>query len=186
MIEQIRKLKDASHPTKKICVILGVSRNTVRRYLRTYLDSQKNETIQNSNKTLPWMDIIDWPLICERRRKGFTAKQLYQEFEPKISYSTFCTRLRESLGNTTEISIRLQHKPGEKCQVDFCDVIFITDHKTGKDRKENKNPFVCRDTAFFKLLFWNICPKSKTRNFHTCTRKQRDPEQIFLRGGYDV
>ena len=135
MIDQIRKLKDAGHPIKKICVILGISRNTVRRYLRSYAEIQETKGKEPTPKSLPWMIDLDWDQICEKRRKGFTAKQLFDEFEPKISYSTFCTRLRESLGTTAEISLRLQHNPGEKCQVDFCDGIFITDHKTGKKTK---------------------------------------------------
>ena len=85
VIDQIRKLKDAGHPIKKICVILGISRNTVRRYLRSYAEIQETKGKEPTPKSLPWMIDLDWDQICEKRRKGFTAKQLFDEFEPKIS-----------------------------------------------------------------------------------------------------
>lgn len=132
MIEQINKLKNGGYPIKKIAVILNVSRNTVRRYLRN-LPLPTNE--EKSPSFYPWQQNIDWPGLCEKRLQGYTAKQLYQQYEPEISYSRFCTQLRESTGKAAEIAIRIHHNPGEKVQVDFCDGIPITDHRTGKQRK---------------------------------------------------
>ena len=46
VIDQIMKLRDTNHPIKKIAVILGVSRNTVRRYLRSEQATGAVETAQ--------------------------------------------------------------------------------------------------------------------------------------------
>jgi transposase len=133
VIEQIVKLKDAGHPIKKIAAILNISRNTVRRYLRA---PQPVEPAQpTSSLELSWLLSLDWEAICQKRQKGYTAKQLFRAYEPEISYSQFCRQLRERVGKTAEIAIRLQHSPGEKVQVDFCDGIPVTDHKTGKQRR---------------------------------------------------
>ncbi len=132
VIDQIQKLKSGGHSIKKIAEILRVSKNTVRRYLR----SEASQTVPIANDNPPdWMRSIDWQGICTKRKQGYTVKQLFSDYEPEISYNRFCTLLREALGKTTEIALRLQHVPGERVQVDFCDGILLTNPKTGKQTK---------------------------------------------------
>ena len=45
VIEQISKLSEAGHPTKKIAFILGISRNTVRQYLREEIIAKNTDDI---------------------------------------------------------------------------------------------------------------------------------------------
>jgi transposase len=134
VIDQIRKLKNGGHSIKKIAEILKISKNTVRRYLRGGI--QVSQAKPTDKDVVPdWMNSIDWEGICAKRKQGYSVKQLYSDYEPAISYNRFGTLLRKTLGKTTEIALRLQHNPGERVQVDFCDGIPITNPKTGKQTK---------------------------------------------------
>ncbi len=136
MIDQISKLREAGHPIKKIAVILGVSRNTVRRYLREEAATAITTTrIPGIKREVDWKKKLDWNLICDKRRQGYTAKHIYAEFEPEISYPRFCDHLREAIGKSSELAIRLKHNPAEKTQIDFCEGVPIIDHRSGKQRK---------------------------------------------------
>ena len=138
VIEQIKKLRDGGHPIRKIAVILGVSRNTIRRHLRVEQDACSPESDKNAEiagTALQWKQQLDWQGICDKRRKGYTAKQLYQDYQPDISYQRFCVHVREALVAAPELALRLNHNPGEKTQVDFCDGIAITNPKTGEQSK---------------------------------------------------
>ena len=69
--------------------------------------------------------------MCVRKStgKGTTVKQIGQEVAPDIAYVKFWRVFREQAGlkaSPEQVSIRLNHKPAEKTQVDFCDGVFIT------------------------------------------------------------
>lgn len=133
MRDQIVKLRQQNHPIKKIARSLGISKNTVRRYLRMdEIEKQEEVKPVTTESNSDWKDKIDWEGICGKRRQGYTAKQLFSEYEPAISYSRFCAHLRAGVGRNSEIALRLNHKPGEKVQIDYCDGIPIKDRKTGK------------------------------------------------------
>jgi transposase len=139
MINQVLKLKELGHPIRKISNSLGISRNTVRRYIRlsrvaspiSMIDEASGEA---QTLRLRWMTGISWEEICAKNKRGITAKQLYIEYEPQVSYSRFCFYLRESNTSLPSLAPRLVHNPGEKIYIDFCDGIAITDRKTGKKR----------------------------------------------------
>ena len=152
MIEQIIKLKEQGHPIKKIARSLGISKNTVRRYLRAPT-SEKSSEVQVVTRNSTWKSNLDWDGICEKRRQGYTAKQLYSDYEPAISYTRFCVHLRESVGKSSEIAMRLKHNPGEKVQIDFCDGIKIRDHRTGKLSKTQLFVGVLPFSSFTFALF---------------------------------
>lgn len=131
--KQIIELSKNGHPIKKIATSLGISKNTVRRYLRLENEGKGQEV--EIKKKFSWKSKLNWELICEKRQQGYTAKQLYQNYGPEISYNRFCSHLRESLQPKAELALRIYHNPGEKVQVDFCDGVPIKDRRSGKTEK---------------------------------------------------
>jgi hypothetical protein len=54
---------------------------------------------------------------------------------PEIAYVKFWRIFREQAGRQAspeQVTIRLNHKPAGKTQVDFCDGVFITERDSGK------------------------------------------------------
>jgi hypothetical protein len=59
--------------------------------------------------------------------KGTTVKQLQREVAPDIAYVKFWRGFREKLSfkaSPDQVTIRLDDKPAEKTQIDFCDGLF--------------------------------------------------------------
>jgi transposase len=136
MIDQILKLQALGHSIRKIAKSLGLSRNTVRRYVRDAEEAaSRNAEVHKSEPAKPlWMAGLPWDDLRMKRRMGITAKQLYAEYEPAISYSRFCFQMRQAEKGKPEILPRIVHVPGEKIYIDFCDGIAVVDPKTGKKR----------------------------------------------------
>ena len=81
-----------------------------------------------------WEEKVDWEYVRQEvNGKGTTVKQIGREVAPEIEYVKFWRAFRERVGARAQrsVTIRLQHKPGEKTQVDFCDGLFITDPGSG-------------------------------------------------------
>jgi transposase len=124
MIDQIRAMRADGHSISKIKLALGISRNTVRRYLR---DDEVD--VQPAAST---PSPIDWETILAEIGRGRVAKRLYEELSPTMSYSNFSRILKKKRPMAEKpIAIRLHHEPGEKTQVDYATGLMITDHRTG-------------------------------------------------------
>src|SRR4051794_14919949 len=98
MIDQILKLQALGHSIRKISTSLGLSQNTVRRHLRHGESSTSTDAGHIEGGSLPkpgWAETLPWDEIRLKRRRGITAKQLYSDYEPAISYSRFCFHMRE-------------------------------------------------------------------------------------------
>lgn len=134
--EQIVKLSQQGHPIKKIAASLRISKNTVRRYLRMQ-DTEKAEEKDPAKirASSDWKEKVDWSGICEKKKQGYTAKQLFADYAPGISYSRFCAHLRDTVVKTAEMALRLHHNPGERVQIDYCDGIPLRDRRTGDLKK---------------------------------------------------
>jgi hypothetical protein len=81
------------------------------------------------------METADWEYVRQEvYGKGTTVKQIQREGAPDIGYVKFWRAFREKLSvqaSPDQVTIRLDHKPAEKTQIDFCDGFFITDPATG-------------------------------------------------------
>lgn len=83
--------------------------------------------------------VPDWAEVHrELKRKGVTLQLLWEEYRqehPKgYRYSRFCQMYRSWRG-TLDLSMRQDHKAGEKLFVDYCgQTVPITDRATGKTR----------------------------------------------------
>ena len=108
MMDQILSMKKAGRPIRKIACALGVSRNTVRRYLReteakALKDASGAEAVDDQPPVrMAWEARLDWDAIKKAKRSGVTSQQLYAEQSPDVSYSRFCRVLRSRLKPQTK------------------------------------------------------------------------------------
>ena len=169
MIKQIQELRDSGHSIRKITEALKISRNTVRRYLRQEREDRQpqaepgQEMAATPDPPPPtWRSVLPWDEIVNQRVSGVSAKALYEEYAPAISYSRFCRNLRSSIMPKISTALRLPHNAGEKTQLDFCDGLKIIDPKTGK---ESKTQFFCGVLPFSSRTYGEFLLSQKLEPF---------------------
>jgi transposase len=127
MQTQIRLMSEQGYSIRAIARTLKLSRKTVRRILGI--------AVVQSSEPPEWIGAVDWEYVRQEiYGKGTTVKQIQREVAPDIAYVKFWRAFREKLGcqaSPDQVTIRLDHKPAEKAQIDFCDGVFITDPVTG-------------------------------------------------------
>jgi len=126
MQTQIKIMSEQGHSIRTIARVLRLSRRTVRKYLEP-------AAAEPTGGGGGWEETVDWEHVRQEvNGKGTTVKQIGREVAPEIEYVKFWRAFRERVGPAgAQVTIRLQHKPGEKTQVDFCDGLFITDPVSG-------------------------------------------------------
>jgi transposase len=128
MQTQIKIMSEQGHSIRTIARVLKLSRRTVRKYLEP--------AVVTAEKTGGWEDEVDWEYVRQEvNGKGTTIKQIGREVAPQIEYVKFWRAYWEyasPLASPSEVTIRLDHKPAEKVQVDFSDGVWLTDRNTGK------------------------------------------------------
>jgi transposase len=129
METQVLELQSQGKTIRKIAKSLGLSRNTVRRILR---DSTKAE---EPIRVPLWATKVDWVKVKKESDSGVTIKVLRTEFAPETNYHTFWQHFRKIVPCTEKVTIRLEHKPGERIFFDFTDGIDIVDRRTGEKTK---------------------------------------------------
>jgi hypothetical protein len=92
--------------------------------------------VAEASEPAPWIGAVDWEYVRQEVfGKGTTVKQIQREVAPEIGYVKFWRVFREKLGGQAspdQVTIRLDHKPAEKTQIDFCDGLWITEPQSGK------------------------------------------------------
>ena len=142
-MDQIRNILEVYLDTKSIkgtARRLGISKNTVREYLRrvqnrelsisevlelpeqAFLDVVYNPCSgPSTSREVVFVSKIDY-WIKELRRVGVTRRLLWEEYrkeEPDgFGYSQFCDRLKREIGRR-HLTLQLTHNPGEVLQIDF-------------------------------------------------------------------
>lgn len=127
MQAQIRIMRDKGYSIRATARILRISRKTVRKVLGV-----GESEAPSVSDCIPE---VDWDHVRAEVGKGCTIKQIHREVQPEVPYVAFWRAFREKVPVAPEVVIRLQHKPGEKTQIDFCDGIGITDPRTGRVTK---------------------------------------------------
>lgn len=137
MIDQILSMNQSGHPIRKIARALGVSRNTVRAYLRQAEKTPRSEPAAPESRPpkIGWATGIDWNALVVQKQRGVTSLQLYREHEPPVSYSRFCRYLKPHANLPAKPACRINHIPGERTQIDYADGVWITNRKTGTKKK---------------------------------------------------
>ena len=113
MQDQVLELQRQGKKIRKIARALKLSRNTVRRILR---ESEETPAV----KRIPlWAKGVDWAKVQREESSGVTLKVLQSEFAPDTNYHTFWQYYRKQVPSTEVVTIRLEHKPGERIFFDF-------------------------------------------------------------------
>lgn len=154
-IRQILSLYSSGYGTKKISVILAISRNTVKKYLlkcrseglnlsdvlsldesSLYRLFHEPESDKPAPSRLRELESL-FPEYARRlRKKGVTRNLLYREYKSShpegYSLSSFNGHLSRYLQFSTPVA-HLEHKAGDKMFIDYAgDKLYITDPVSGK------------------------------------------------------
>ena len=155
LIKQIIRHKQRGEPILKISLITGVSRNTVKKYLRfaesenlTFehilaMSDTEIEQLFYTQKEKPPDRYKDFEKMFpyfekELKRTGVTRMLLWGEYKLKspqgYGYSQFCEHLFRHF-KTGKAVMHFEHSPGDKMFIDFTGKkLYITDRKTGEIR----------------------------------------------------
>ena len=150
-IKQIMEFYEQGVPLKKICRLVGVSRNTVRGYVRRIkasqidLDSEDEAVIRQvvygSSRSVDERREVEFAtrlprLVLEFGRVGVTLQLLWQEYKIEnpagFCYSRFCKKVK-SYKARQDVTLRLEHKAADVLSVDYAGKkIRWVDKKTGE------------------------------------------------------
>ena len=158
MQKQIRLLLNQGLSIRKVSLALKVSRQTVRKYRNVDVV----ETLPDQVDSPAWDHAIDWTAVRRAVAGGTTVKQLHSEYASEVSYTRFRRRLRAKAPVPPAVTIRLEHKPGEKAQIDYCDGIPIVNRATGEQRKTQ---FFCGVLPFSSYAFGEFSMSQKLPSF---------------------
>lgn len=136
MQAQIKTLSEQGHSIRRIARVLRLSRKTVRKYLESTAEPPACALADRPSEIGGWTETVNWEYVRQEvNGKGTTVKQIQQEVAPEIAYVKFWRAFREKVNHQAspdQVTIRLDHKPAEKTQIDFCDGLWITEPGTGK------------------------------------------------------
>ncbi len=142
-MEEVRQIISAYLKTSKYKVVarqLGISKNTVRKYLRLVervdlpkedllrLEDEDLKTliypagmIEESERIQTFTSLVDY-WLSELRRIGVTRQLLWQEYRADhpdgFAYSQFCEKLSQHI-ESRKLTIHLKHEPGGEIMADF-------------------------------------------------------------------
>lgn len=158
MIDQIRLLHGKGHKIKKIASMLGISKNTVRRYVREQTIAPVETPPRSAARVA-----VDWEFALGQVSLGRPVKRVYEEMMPAISYAHFTRELRKRNDKPAIVTaVRLHHEPGERVQVDYCDGIPIFNPRTGV---ATKTQFFCGVLPASSYVFGEFTSSQKSHDF---------------------
>ncbi len=130
MQKQILELHAKKYSARKIAKTLNVGRNTVRAVIR------RGGIVAIGSPTPDWALLIDWEKVRLEVSRGVQLNILARELaNDKISYSQFCRQFHRAYPDVPQVTMRLEHKPGERSYFDYAEGIDIIDRETGEIRK---------------------------------------------------
>jgi transposase len=160
MQEQIKVLLSQGLSIRKVALALGVSRQTVRKFgSEPAVDAGAAEAPASPPA---WHAAVDWSAAGTEMAKGTTIKQLHQELAPEVTYASFRRRLLASVPRPIAATVRLEHKPGEQAQIDYCDGIDIVERTTGECKKTH---LFCGVLPFSSYAFGEFVWSQKLPSF---------------------
>lgn len=131
--EEIKRLNKIGLSKRQIARAMNVHRRTVDRHLEA-------ETSKNDENTAPaWTEQVLWEDLIAEVHQGTPAKVLWEELSEDgkvpVAYQNFFIQLRKRLPPKSKTTMRRVFKPGQHCEIDYCDGIDILDPLTGDLRK---------------------------------------------------
>jgi transposase len=124
MINEIMRLKEKGLGKEKIAKALGISKNTVKKYLRQGREENSQKIKTESSRS--WSKYIDWPEVESAVNRGVALSVWWEEnLKPiregdlaGISYISLWREWREKFPKI-DLSFHKYHQPGESCEIDF-------------------------------------------------------------------
>ena len=179
-LKQVLQLKTDGIGIREIARRVGISRNSVRKYL-SVLDAEVNSDMElaqraYSNDLLELdaerLDKLTAHFIeveTELKRTGVTRELLWKEYlsghPDGYSYSRYCHHLGEYLKNK-DLSMHLEYKPGDMIMIDFAGKTrHYIDTYTGE--QINCQVFVSI-LPFSGLIFCMAVPSQRSDDFMQC------------------
>ncbi len=129
MQKQILELHAQGLTARKIAKTLKVGRNTIKRVL------SRGEPIPAGAIAPVWAKAVDWEKVRLEVARGVQMNILAAEHAGgKISYVQFWRQFNKTYPELPTVTMRLDHKPGEKCFFDYAEGIDVVDVTTGEVR----------------------------------------------------
>lgn len=130
MQKQILELHARGMTARKIAKTLKVGRNTVRRVLN------QKDVLEPGPARPDWAKSVDWEKVRLEASRGVPMNILAREHAGDvISYVQFWRQFHSIYPAVPKVTMRLEHRPAEKCFFDYCDGIDVVDPSTGVSRK---------------------------------------------------
>ena len=145
---QILELQKRGYSVRGATEALRVSRKTIRKFWFVAEKVAEPSAAVDSRKA--WTATVDWDRVRFEHGRGVTVKVLGKEWAPEISYKKFWDEFRRRLPVTPMVTMRLNHKPGERTFFDFADGIDVVDRATGEVRSTE---FFCGVLPFSSYTF---------------------------------
>ena len=133
MHEQVRVLIESGVSIRKVAQSLGISRQSVRKYMAEKKPAMASNVCAEEATSVE--QGIDWGKVLEMRAKGVSVKQLHTEYAPEISYWSFWCQLTGRRTKVPNVTLRMEHKPAERTEIDYADGIAVIDPRTGEAKK---------------------------------------------------
>lgn len=128
---EIKRLKGLGLFKREIARAMKVHRRTVDRHLGT-IQSEKVERPSSP----PWTETVLWDELISEVSRGVPAKVLWEELKESgkvpVAYQNFVIQLRKRLPPSSKVTMHRRFRPGERCEVDYCDGIDILDPLSGQ------------------------------------------------------
>ena len=163
----VKRLHKSGISIHEIVRQTGLSRNTVRGYLR---DDQLTEPCQDSTSDRydHFTELLSY-LETELQRKGVTRQLLWLEYKQQhpegYGYSQFCYHLQEYL-KRTDVTLHIEQKPGDKLYVDFTGwKLEIVNRNTGEVTKQEVFVGVLGYSGF---AYVEACDSQQKQDFLHC------------------
>jgi len=131
--DEIKRLKNLGHNKSKVSKLLGVNRETVRKY---WTEKAPDEVL---SETPSWVKELDWDYINSEINTRKTPKTiLFEELSENFNlptYQSFCQYIRNhpSDNKKDNIVIKIERTPGDSVEVDYSgDSVQILNPATGE------------------------------------------------------
>lgn len=130
MQTQILELHRQGRSDRAIAKLVGKNRRTVARII-------KRGTVAVPGAVIPdWAKLVDWEKVQLEVSRGVQFNILAREHaEGSIGYVQFWREYHKKYPDHPTVTMRLEHKPGEKCFFDYTEGIDIVNRETGEITK---------------------------------------------------
>jgi len=142
---QILELHRQGRSERAIARIVGKNRRTVSRII-------SRGTVAAPGTVVPdWAKLVDWVKVHLEVSRGVQFNILAKEHaEGRISYVQFWREYHKKYPQQPTVTMKLVHRPGEKCFLDYTDGIDIVDRTTGEITKTS---LMCGVMAMSSMTF---------------------------------